>query len=177
MSKNIYIVVSQTGTILSLIMRALTHAEYCHASISLDERLEEMYSFGRVNPYNPFLGGYVRESPDYGTFRRFKRSRGVLLKFTVDDEKYDQIKQRLEHMYTHKDQYGYNYIGLCLATFKKNHTSPYRFYCSEFVHYIFSEYMVYDKTLLPESVRPIDFYNAFGDRTVYKGMISDFKKA
>lgn len=55
-------------------MRALTHAEYCHASISLDERLEEMYSFGRVNPYNPFWGGYVRESPDYGMISNFKKA-------------------------------------------------------------------------------------------------------
>ncbi|MGM9642904.1 MAG: hypothetical protein ACI3XI_06815 [Eubacteriales bacterium] len=177
MSKNIYIVVSQTGTILSRILRVITHAEYCHASISLDERLEEMYSFGRVNPYNPFWGGYVRESPDYGTFRRFKHSRCVLLKFTVDDEKYEQIKRRLEDMYTHKDEYGYNYIGLCLAAFKKNHTTPHRFYCSEFVHYIFSEYLIYDKSALPKIVQPIDFYRTFGDRTVYKGMISDFKKA
>ncbi len=173
--KNIYIVVSQTGTILSRIVKTFTHAEYCHASISLDEKLGEMYSFGRVNPYNPFYGGMVRESPNWGTFKRFRKSRAVILQFPVDDARYYVIKRRIEEMYTHKDEYGYNYIGLCVAAFNKNHKTPHRFYCSEFVHYIFSEYNVYDTELMPEIVHPIDFLNAFADRAVYKGKISDFR--
>ncbi len=173
--KNIYIVVSQTGTILSRIVKLFTHAEYCHASISLDEHLGEMYSFGRVNPYNPFYGGMVRESPDFGTFRRFRKSRGAMLCFSVDDAKYYEIKHRLEEMYTKKDEYGYNYIGLLVAIFNKNHKRPRRFYCSEFVHYIFTEFGVYDVELLPEIVHPIDFLNVFADRVVYKGRISDFR--
>ena len=62
-NKQLYIVISQTGTLLSRILKALTGAEYNHASISLSEDLEEMYSFGRRYPYNPFWGGFVMESP------------------------------------------------------------------------------------------------------------------
>ncbi len=175
MSKNIYIVVSQTGTVLSRVLRFFTRAEYCHASISLDERLGEMYSFGRKNPYNPFYGGYVKESPDFGTFRRFKNTRAAILRFPVEEEKYEEIKRRLEEMYSNKSVYGYNYIGLCVAPFKKNHKTPCRFYCSEFVHYIFSEYSIYDVELLPEIVAPIDFYNTFAEREVFRGKISEFR--
>ena len=51
--KKIYIVLTYSGTILSRIIRAYTGDEYSHVSIALDKDLEEMYSFGRLNPYNP----------------------------------------------------------------------------------------------------------------------------
>ena len=59
--RKIYIVLSFTGTILSRIVRFYTRKEYSHVSIALDENLDEMYSFGRLNPYNAFIGGFVHE--------------------------------------------------------------------------------------------------------------------
>lgn len=44
-SKTIYIVLSQTGTVLSRVLRLFTRAEYNHVSIALDENLDYMYSF------------------------------------------------------------------------------------------------------------------------------------
>ena len=55
-NKQLYIVISQTGTLLSRILKQITGAEYNHASISLSRDLERMYSFGRRHPYNPFWG-------------------------------------------------------------------------------------------------------------------------
>ena len=69
--KKIYIVISQTGTMLSKIVRLYTGDTYNHASIALDKELRQMYSFGRINPYNPVIGGFVKESPNSGTFKRF----------------------------------------------------------------------------------------------------------
>ena len=56
---------------LAKIIKYYTHCEFSHVYISLDENLEHMYSFGRLNLYNPFKGGFVQESVDKGTFRRF----------------------------------------------------------------------------------------------------------
>ena len=42
--------------------------------LELDEDLTKMYSFGRLYPYNPFLGGFVHEGLDRGTFKRFKKT-------------------------------------------------------------------------------------------------------
>ena len=69
--KQIFIVITQTGTMLSRILKRITGAEYNHASLSLSQDLTRMYSFGRRHPYNPFWGGFVIESPHAGTFRRF----------------------------------------------------------------------------------------------------------
>lgn len=57
----IYIVLTYTGTLLARIVRFYTRKEYSHVSIALDENLNMMYSFGRLNPYNAFVGGFVHE--------------------------------------------------------------------------------------------------------------------
>lgn len=74
-NRQLYIVISQTGTLLSRILKQITGAEYNHASISLSRDLERMYSFGRRHPYNPFLGGFVIESPRTGTSSVFPKPR------------------------------------------------------------------------------------------------------
>ena len=43
-NRQLYIVISQTGTLLSRILKQITGAEYNHASISLSRDLERMYS-------------------------------------------------------------------------------------------------------------------------------------
>ena len=62
--RKVYLVLTYTGTILSRIVKFYTKKEYSHVSIALDENLEEMYSFGRLNPYVAFIGGFVHEKID-----------------------------------------------------------------------------------------------------------------
>ena len=73
--KKLYIILTHTGTVLSNIVKYYTKYEYSHISIALDEELNRMYSFGRLNPYNPFWAGFVHEYIDKGTFKRFKKDR------------------------------------------------------------------------------------------------------
>ena len=97
-NKYVYIVISQTGTILSRILKAFTHREYNHASISLKDDLSVMYSFGRKYPYNPFLGRFVIESPNFGTFKRFANTKILLLKVYMGDEEYQCLSSLLGSM-------------------------------------------------------------------------------
>ena len=48
--KKIYIVITYTGTNLSKVIKYYTHSEFSHVSISLEQELEKMYNFGRLNP-------------------------------------------------------------------------------------------------------------------------------
>ena len=72
--KRIYLILTYSGTILSRIIKIYTRDEFAHVSISLDEELNQMYSFGRLNPYNPFIGGFVHEGINIGTFKRFRKT-------------------------------------------------------------------------------------------------------
>ena len=87
-NKQLYIVISQTGTLLSRILKQITGAEYNHASISLSRDLERMYSFGRRHPYNPFWGGFVIESLRTGTFKRFSETKVLVLSVSVTEEQH-----------------------------------------------------------------------------------------
>ena len=87
--KQVYLVLSYTGTILSKIVPFYTKKEYSHVSISLDKDLKKMYSFGRLNPYNAFIGGFVHESLDEGTFKRFYKTETTIYEVDITDEQYD----------------------------------------------------------------------------------------
>ena len=60
----IYIVISQTGTLFSRALKVATRHPYNHVSISLDRELNAMYSFARRNIYCPWIAGFIEENPD-----------------------------------------------------------------------------------------------------------------
>ena len=72
--RRIYIVLTYTGTILSKIIKSYTKNEFAHVSISLDIELEQMYSFGRIYPWTPLIGGFVHEHINKGTFKKFNKT-------------------------------------------------------------------------------------------------------
>ena len=110
--KKIYIVLTYTGTILSRIVKVYTRREFSHVSIDLDEDLKEMYSFGRLNAYNPFLGGFVQESVDKGTFKRFKNTKASVYSLMVEDEQYDKVVEVIRDIQNNRLDYNFNIWGL-----------------------------------------------------------------
>ena len=114
-SKKIYIVLTYTGTFLSKIIKIYTRAEYCHVSISLDKKLKRMYSFGRISPYNPFIGGFVHEAIDKGTFKRFKKTKAEIYSIDVTSKQYNIIRNQINKMEKNKEEYKYNKLGLFLT--------------------------------------------------------------
>lgn len=157
-NKQLYIVITQTGTLLSRILRYITGAEYNHASISLSKDLEKMYSFGRRSPYNPFWGGFVIESPHTGTFKRFSDTRAIVLSVTVSEEQHMELTNMLEDMWKRRKEYRYNFVGLCLAYFHITWKRENYFYCSEFVGELLIKGRVSGVECLPSSViQPMHF--------------------
>lgn len=172
--KQLYIILSQTGTILSRILRILTGAKYNHASVSLDPTLEVMYSFGRLNPYNPFLGGFVKESKKFGTFKRFTGTRVLVLAIPISADKFDLISEYLSSMYNNRNAYGYNYWGLYLAALRVHHRAKNRYYCSEFVKDILLRFDVTDEKLFTAITQPAHFMQIPDANKVYEGELKKF---
>lgn len=173
-NRKIYIVMTQTGTFLSRLLKFFSKDEYNHVSIALDDRLEEMYSFGRLNPYNPFVGGFVKESPHYGTFKRFSDTDATITTVDVTEKQYRAVKDMLSKMYEEKEKYRYNYKGLLWAFFGKSIEELNRFYCSEFVKYVLVENGVVDKSVFNKITRPVDFKELPNTKTVYVGKLRTY---
>jgi len=171
-AKKIYIVLTYTGTFLSKMIKIFTHAEYCHVSLSLDKKLNKMYSFGRLNPYNPFIGGFVHEGINIGTFKRFKRTKAEIYSIEITNKQYNIIKQKIKKIEVNKDEYKFNRLGLFLAAINYKYSREKSFYCSEFVKFLI-EYAEIDMDL-PNIIKPNDFKKIIESKSLYKGKLRNY---
>lgn len=174
--KSIYIVVSQTGTVVSRLIRILTKAQYNHASISLDSELTRMYSFGRIFTHNPVLAGFVKENPKKGVFKKCKNTKIKIMRIDVSPEVYESTEALLEDMYRNRRKYHYNYIGLLTAYWEKPFHIGNNFYCSEFVKEVLIRENIVDAKDFDEVVKPIDFLEIKDRQDVYEGYLKDYVK-
>lgn len=173
-NKRIYIVLSQTGTIFSRILKVLYKREYNHASVSINESMEPMYSFGRLNAYNLFYAGFVKESARWGTFKRFHKTKSKILAVDVDDESYTRIVDAISDMERNKNEYKYNYKSLFFAFFKIHKAYKNRYYCSEFIKYILEVGNVEGCDKLPDIIHPTDFL-VIKHEEIYCGLLKEYK--
>ena len=171
----IYIVISQTGTLLSRLLKKITHKSYNHASITPYDDLHVMYSFGRKNPYNPFWAGFVTESASFGTFKRFSETEVMVISVKIDNETYQNMCETFEEMLKEPKNYHYNYFGLWLAAFDIVVTAKNRYYCSEFVRDILIEHSVEGSENLSAIIHPMHFLSLPEATTIYQGKLKDFK--
>ncbi|MBQ6848216.1 MAG: hypothetical protein IJO62_04830 [Clostridia bacterium] len=174
--KPIYIVISQTGTILSRILKLITHKEYNHVSLSLADDLHLMYSFGRKNPYCVFPAGFVTESASFGTFKRFSNTKVIVLKTFITQNKYDELYSFINYMVSNPTLYRYNYLGLYFAALKICHRAENRYYCSEFVRDILIKYDVKGADDLEKIVHPMSFVSLPDTERIFMGKLKDFNK-
>lgn len=170
--KKIYIILTYTGTILSKIVKIYTRREYSHVSISLNEDLTKMYSFGRINPYNPFSGGFVHEEIDKGTFKRFKKTKTKIYSLEISEEKYEKLESIIEQMKAKKNLYKFNVIGLLGILLNVKIKREKYFYCAEFVKYVLEQSQVLE---LPDLVKPEDFEKVSGISEIYRGVLREYR--
>ena len=171
-SKKIYIVLTHTYSIVSKIIKSITKEKYSHISISLDEKCNKMYSFGRKYRYFALYGVFKKEDLKKGIFKN-KNSIISIYELSISKEKYDNIVNKIKTI--EKENKGYNIIGLLLAKFKvKLHRKKY--YCSEFVYEVLSSD---DVGILNKEVilfKPEEIVNNINCKKIYEGKIRDFIK-
>lgn len=171
--KKIYFVLTYSGTILGKIIRFKTGKIYTHVSISLDENLERMYSFSRIHPYICFLGGFMHEKLNDGSFKRFKNTKAKICCIEVTDYQYEKIQEQIEIFEKNKAKYKFNVLGLTYILFDREIHRENYFYCAEFIKYILGKSNVNIK--LPNMPRPEDFEQLKNSKVIYKGLLNKYK--
>lgn len=170
--RKVYIVLSYTGTLLSRLIKIYTRKEYSHVSISLDEQLNSMYSFGRINAYVPFIGGFVQESPNFGTFKRFKNTKTKIFSMEVNDNDYEKMKEIINDFNNNKSNYKFNILGLVAVMAHVHLKRENSYYCAEFVKHVFDSSGV--ELDLPDVVKPDDFQNIRDLNVIYTGKLQEY---
>ncbi len=171
MNDYIYVVVTQTGTILSRILKRITGDDYNHVSISTDPNLKVLYSFGRKNAYNPFFGGFVMESPRFGTFKRFSETDAVVLAIPVTHEMKEKMEERVVTMYRERKSYRYDTLGLLLAGFNIRYVRDNTYYCSTFVRDLLKEFGLTDDEIFSRFPKPAEFLELRSGEVIYRGKL------
>jgi len=173
--KKIYIVLTYTGTVLANIVKFYTREKYSHVSIGLDSELNELYSFGRLKPYNPYKAGFIHEEIDKGTFARFRNTIGAVYSLKIEDKQYEKIVEIIENIKKNKEKYKFNIIGLFFVSINRKYKKDNSFYCAEFVKYLLEQ--SFNKKLLPEIVKPMDFLELDNLELVYEGIFREYNNS
>lgn len=177
MNKNryVYIMLSDTGTMFTNLIKKYTKAPYNHASLSFDAELKEMFSFGRKNPKNPLYGGFVKENILTGTYSRYKETTCVIYKLEVTERERQKMKRILDVFIRNDDKFLYNILGVIGVSLREPIEFSNSYFCSQFVSEILrrSGIQLWDK--LPVMVTPDDFRNNERLELIYEGKLVDFE--
>ncbi|MND14807.1 hypothetical protein D3C80_50000 [compost metagenome] len=155
-SKFIYVLLTDTKTLVSKVSRMVTGDPYNHVSMMLSDDFDDgIYTFSLGNGINGIKGGFLVEDR-----KNLKGSHYSMYKMAVTQDVYEKIKTRISDYVNGVEKTSYNHLGLFNAIFQKNifktedaQTSI----CSEFVVEVlkFSGVELFNKRF-SSSVRPYD---------------------
>lgn len=169
MANEIFIILSNTGTLFSRTIKLYTKAAYNHTSIGFDRELNELYSFGRKKPNNPLIAGFVKEN-----LRHFRDTKCCIYKLEIDDEKYEELRKAVHEFEYEKDKYRYNFIGLFGIMVNYPIKRDYHYFCSQFVATVLNRSGTYLFQKDPGLITPSDFHYVNKASLVYEGSLSDY---
>lgn len=172
-AKKGYILLTDTGTLFTKLIKLYTKQTYNHASIAFDSQLSGVYSFGRKNVRNPFIGGFVKEDIHSSLFHHAKCA---IYSFEVTEEQFDKMKHYIQDIEAKKEAYRYNFLGLFGFVLNKPIEREKAFFCSQFVVSVLKEgdTFAFEQTL--HLVAPHDLQNASNLQLVYQGTLKDYTK-
>lgn len=167
----IYVVLSHTYSMPSIILQSYLKKEYTHCSLSFDDSFTNMYSFGRKYLYTPFLGAFVKECINDGLYIK-NNAQIIILEKEVTPQQYEYLKAEIQEMYENKEKYKYNWLGILMYLVNKDRKLSTRFTCSQFVGYALQNADIIDYDNVYHII-PTDFLNL--NFTVnYKGTIEEY---
>lgn len=172
--KNIYIILTQTGTIISRLIKLYTKDPYNHVAITDDETLCQMYSFCRKHVRFPLPGGFVSENVNEGIFNIYAHIPCEIYSFEVTDEQFAQYKLIIKHFNANSAIYTYNILGLLTIPFGISFQPRYHYVCSQFVAYILQTCKIADFKKDTSLVTPNNFRYIENATLEYSGNIKNF---
>jgi hypothetical protein len=171
--KKIFILLTDTETILTRLIKSYTKKPYNHASIAFDAELMEVYSFGRKSAKNPFIGGFVREDIDSVIFRQ---ADCALYSLNITAAEFQKMYQYIQEIASEKEKYRYNFIGLFGVLFQKPIKRKNAFFCSQFVASVLKVSKVIDFEDEELSlVKPSDLTHLANFELVFEGGLNDYQ--
>ncbi|WP_440895591.1 hypothetical protein ACS127_13660 [Amphibacillus sp. Q70] len=166
--KYIYLLFTNTRTLLTKAIGLYTKADYNHVSLALDPRLKEVYSFGRKQLYNPFWGGFVEENTKE---KLFQNADCTIYAYPIDLKQCQKLQETLTFFKNRKDSYHYNLLGLFGVMLNKPIQRSNAYFCSQFVAYLLIKAGIVSFDKPPELITPQDIQQLPGLISIYQGKV------
>lgn len=166
-----YILLTDTGTLFTKLIKLYTKKTYNHASIAFCSDLSEVYSFGRKTARNPFIGGFVKECINSSLFNQAKCA---IYSFEVTELQFEKMGRYIQYIEAQKKQYRYNFLGLFGFILNKPIKREKAFFCSQFVASVLKEGNItnFEKPL--SLIAPHDLQKVSNLQLVYLGKLKDY---
>ncbi|SHH57891.1 hypothetical protein SAMN02745823_00355 [Sporobacter termitidis DSM 10068] len=171
----IYIVLSETPTGFGRVIRYFGKIKYNHASIAFDEKLRQLYSFGRRQYKNPLNAGLIREYPERFSLRRFSRVNVRIYRISVTREQYLLGKNRIREIRHDRDGYLYNLFSVLSFPLLKGFHTYKAYSCAEFVAHMVRTMGITLGAAKPDSAfTPEEIGDRVESRPFFEGNLLDY---
>ena len=167
----IYLLLTDTGTVLNTAIKKYTRKPYNHISLALDHQLTQVYSFARKKVYNPFFGGFVQEDV---TTQLLNEAFCEVYSLEVTPFQYNQLQFMMSQFEQDKDQYKYNFLGLLAIVLHQDFDRDNAYFCSQFVAHVLKEADVILHDKAPHLTTPDDFRQLEQMELVYEGRVQEY---
>lgn len=164
--RKIYILLTDTGTLFTRLIKFYTKSPLNHASIAFDIKLKDLYSFGRKKPHNPFNGGFVRENIEN---HLFKRATCEVYSCLITETEYQSLSETIQRIKINETHYKYNLLGLFGIILNKEVKRKNAYFCSQFVTTLLSQNGIILTDKSPGLSTPQDIRNSDRITLEYRG--------
>lgn len=171
--KEIYIMLTQSGTLVAKSIKLYTRAKYNHVSIGIDSQMRIFYSFARRVRYFPLIGGFITEIVDEGLFKKYFDCECIVYSITVDRAVYKKFRMLLDKYIKNSKKYKYNLLGFFCVVFNIPFEFKYRNTCAEFAAKMLHEAGIYTFNKRFSLVRPDEFSKIPQLKVIFEGKIKE----
>lgn len=176
MKRYCHILLTNTDTAFSRVLRAATGYSYTHASLSLGDP-RRLYSFARLQEDFPLPAGFVHETPGRGVMGRYPGAPCALYEVEAEEPAFLRARQIISEIEQQAPLYKYNILGLPLIRLGIPLNRPYRMVCSQFVAYILESSGILALPKPSSLFTPMDFTALPGLKLVFQGKLGELASA
>lgn len=170
---DIYIILSNSPSIISKVIGLYTKDEYTHAAISIDEDIGTIYGMGRKWSRFPFVGRLKQEEMDKGFYSLCPNLPGAIYKLSINKDQYNMLRKTLHKYLKEEKVVKYNNLGIFSCMINKDLGPKDKFTCSAFVAHLLETAKIANFDLPPALVRPQSL-TKLNAELVFKGDLKSY---
>ena len=167
----VYIVLTNTRTLFTRLIKLFTKQPLNHASISFSKDLYSTFSFGRKKANNPFIGGFVKEDL---AGQLFKYADCAIYSCSVSRMQYELMRRFVQQIEINQYSYKYNFIGLLGVLLNRKIDNKKSFFCSQFVAAVLKRGGITIENKPESLIKPSDFMDSEDFQLLYEGKLIKF---